>query len=94
VLSTKSHACRNQHATFDHGSAATSENLAPTALVMHQLWSGARPGVALTALVAAFTPRPPCALVLAVSLALMATVAAFFGDHRRRRVGGADAAPT
>jgi OPA family glycerol-3-phosphate transporter-like MFS transporter len=48
--------------------------LVPSALVMAQLNTGARLGVALVALVAAWMPRPPRALVRAVMLAALASV--------------------
>ncbi len=46
----------------------------PAALVQSQLHAGARLGLALVALAAAFTPRPPRALVRAVLVALIACI--------------------
>jgi hypothetical protein len=47
----------------------------PGAVVQAQLHAGARIGLAMVALVAAFTPRPPRALVRAVLVALIASMA-------------------
>ena len=47
----------------------------PGAIVQAQLHAGARIGLALVALAAAFTPRPPRALVRALMVALIASLA-------------------
>ena len=49
--------------------------LLPGAIVQAQLHAGARLGLALVALTAALTPRPPRALVRAVLVALIASMA-------------------
>jgi hypothetical protein len=48
--------------------------LPPSAIVQSQLHAGVRLGLAMVALAAAFTPRPPRALVRAVLVALIACV--------------------
>jgi OPA family glycerol-3-phosphate transporter-like MFS transporter len=50
-------------------------NLLPGALVQSQLYAAVRIGLSMVALAAAFTPRPPPALVRAVLVALIASVA-------------------
>jgi hypothetical protein len=49
-------------------------SLAPAAIVWSQLYAGARLGLSLVALAAAFTPRPPRALVRAILVGLTASV--------------------
>jgi hypothetical protein len=46
----------------------------PAAIVQSQLHAGVRIGLAMVALAAAFTPRPPRALVRAVLVALIASL--------------------
>jgi MFS transporter, OPA family, glycerol-3-phosphate transporter len=46
----------------------------PAAIVQSQLHAGVRLGLAMVALVAAFTPRPPKALVRAIMVALVASI--------------------
>jgi OPA family glycerol-3-phosphate transporter-like MFS transporter len=46
----------------------------PAAIVQSQLYAGVRIGLALVALTAAFTPRPPKALVRAVLIAMIASL--------------------
>jgi OPA family glycerol-3-phosphate transporter-like MFS transporter len=53
----------------------TGHGMLPGAIVQAQLYSAVRIGLALVALTAAFTPRPPRALVRAVLVALLASVA-------------------
>lgn len=51
-----------------------STNLSAPQILFWQLYGGARLGLALTALVAAWVPKPPRALVLAIALALAVEV--------------------
>jgi OPA family glycerol-3-phosphate transporter-like MFS transporter len=51
-----------------------SHTLSPGAVVWSQMFGGTRVGLAIIALAAAFTPRPPRALVRALLIGLLATV--------------------